>query len=204
MNGVGNSWHGMSKSSRRPDGSIRFLDARDVLDPELLGHCQLALDGYSCIVSLTPGAPSGAKLGPELLERCRALLAAVTDETRCLYFHGARKDVKAWRHTWALALRKLGYTQQSIADALGFSRVMVAQLTGPGWGHPGAFTRRHPNPDDDPEALALGMGHLLDRFGKRKDSPRLLAWRMKITEYALQHRAAACGRVIRELRELRG
>ena len=193
----------MRKPSPRPDGSIRFLDARDVLDPELLGHCQLALDGHACIVSLTPGTATGAKLGLELAERCRTLLAAITTETRSLYFPGARMDATAWRRTWALALRKMGYTQQSIADALGYTQARIAVMTGTGWGYPGAFTRRQPNPDDDPEALALGMGCLLDRFGKRKDPPRVLAWRMKISEGSLKRRAAACGRVVRALQELR-
>lgn len=196
----------MYKPSPRPDGSLRFLDARDVLDPELLGHCQLALDGYSCIISLTPRTTTVAKLPPELADRCRALLAAITTETRSLYFHGVRKDVTAWRYTWALALRKLGYTQQSIADALGFTQVGVALITGPGWGDPTAFTRRGPRPKakDDPEALALGMGCLLDRFGQRKDPPRVLAWRMKISVGSLKRRAMACGRVVRTLQELRG
>lgn len=204
-NGAASSRPSMRKSSPRADGSIRFLDARDVLDPELLGHCQLTLDGYSGIISLTPGTTTVGKLGPELAARCRALLAAVTDETRSLYFPGARMDATAWRRTWALALRKMGYTQQSIADALGFTQVWVAKITGPGWGDPTAFTRKGPRPKakDDPEALALGMGCLLDRFGKRKDPPRVLAWRMKISEGSLKRRAMACGRVVRALQEMR-
>lgn len=195
----------------------RYLIDSDVLPPEYYEPIRKSFDNKKQVVSFKKDVDDEEFTKTELLlnnnnlvRKCREWLQTKNIDVRNIYFRGKNRKDKPENPNKKIALwlSQNGHTSQSVADAIGVSRITISR-----WvksvrprGRPGHFKLTN-----DPALVSLGMERLLENKGvddidilTKEDidfAAETLAEKYNVTAHKMYARAEAAGAAYKKMQE---